>query len=96
LLYTINTKTSSLYRPIRVIGEPARRSLQCASGKGGKLSGAAYDFAKGEKEVPEYGISIKIDGLEEQSYKITLNWKRDFHTKIDKEFGYRSAVNFGK
>jgi hypothetical protein len=76
LLYTVNVNTDSSYGPIRVLDSKGKRS-GCSARRGGVLTDAAHDFTKGETkiDVPTYGVSFDINGVEDETYKITINWK---------------------
>jgi M6 family metalloprotease-like protein len=76
LLYTVNVQIDSSFGPIRVLDMRSKKTA-CSARRGGVLTGAAYDFTKGEVKVdlPEYGVSINIDDMENRSYKIRVDWK---------------------
>jgi hypothetical protein len=76
LLYTVNVQIDSSFGPIRVLDMRSKKT-GCSARRGGVLTGAAYDFTKGEVKVdlPEYGVSINIDDMENRSYKIRVDWK---------------------
>jgi hypothetical protein len=62
--------------PIKIIDTHSAENLGCEKDRGGKLTGAAVDFAKGEKKlsVAEYGVNITIEGVKNGSYEIGLTW----------------------
>jgi M6 family metalloprotease-like protein len=74
--YVINTlATNSRNAPITVLhGHPS--SAGCEPDRGGKLTTAAVDFAKGDKvfNSAEYGLRITIDGVKDGKYDISLQW----------------------
>jgi hypothetical protein len=62
--------------PVKIIDTHGAENLGCEKDRGGKLTGAAVDFAKGETgfAVPEYGVVVAIDGVKNGSYEFTLTW----------------------
>jgi hypothetical protein len=62
--------------PVKVIDTHGASNTGCEPARGGKLTGAAIDFAKGEKGfiVSEYGVNVTIQGVKNGSYDIDLTW----------------------
>jgi hypothetical protein len=62
--------------PVKVMDTHGASNLGCEPARGGKLTGAAVDFAKGEKGfvVSEYGVNVTIEGVKNGIYDIGLTW----------------------
>jgi M6 family metalloprotease-like protein len=76
--YVINTAGSNFYpngAPIEVL-DPHTTNRGCSPQRGGKLTGAALNFAMGEKlmSFPLFGIKVSVDGVKDGNYEITIHW----------------------
>jgi M6 family metalloprotease-like protein len=76
--YVINTAGDNSYRnaaPIEVL-DAHTTNKGCSPARGGKLTGAAMNFLRGEREMSfgRYGVNVTIDGVKDDNYEITIKW----------------------
>lgn len=75
VINTAGTNWNSNGAPIEVL-DPHMSDRGCSLNRGGRLTGAAVNFAMGEKVMnfPRYGIKVAIDGVKNGNYEITVDW----------------------
>jgi hypothetical protein len=77
--YVVDTKGSNSNAkapPIIVIDTHDAKNLGCEDARGGKLTGAAVDFAKGETgfHISDYGVTVAIQRVNNGNYVFDLTW----------------------
>ena len=82
LFYTINTAVPSGSGPIRVIDTKGILGRGCDSARGGPLTNAAFSYAdyKRDIEIPRYRVKVRIDGLQEDGYWISVQYDGELRT----------------
>ena len=77
LFYTVAADKSS-GRGCLVVHDPRPVKATGCQSKGGPLTSAAMNFAKGEKEInlPSLGVNVKITGAASGSYQFTVTYAK--------------------
>lgn len=78
VINTVGSNTNPNGAPIEVL-DPHTTGRGCSPKRGGKLTGAAVNFAMGKKVMsfPRYGVKVAIDGVEDGNYEITIEDDKD-------------------
>jgi M6 family metalloprotease-like protein len=77
LFYTVSPDKGS-GRGCVVVQDPRPRKARACGSRGGPLSAAAMNFAKGERDInlPEFGVSVKITGAANSNYQFTVTYSK--------------------
>lgn len=87
VINTVGSNTNTNGAPIEVL-DPHTTGRGCSPNRGGKLTGAAVNFAMGEKVMsfPHYGVKVAIDGVKDENYESKI--ERDGNDDKDRKKGY--------
>jgi len=74
LFYIVDMSKLGGKGPITVVDPRATKVRACSAQRGGQLSAAAMDFAKGEKDISllQYGVRVLVTGTDAGRYKFSV------------------------